>query len=122
MSLRPDVFYLNHVFSSLNISLWGKDDIEGYVCQTNIGRSPSEILSEYMGLPVHLAVKGPRQRICPPTIRFPNLDAPSYFQDGYPLLIVSEESVAAAQEHIRGMVGTQGIEEKWSSDTLQVER
>lgn len=109
-------------WENLNISLWGKDDIEGYVCQTNIGRSPSEILSEYMGLPVHLAVKGPRQRICPPTIRFPNLDAPSYFQDGYPLLIVSEESVAAAQEHIRGMVGTQGIEEKWSSDTLQVER
>lgn len=67
-------------------------------------------------------MKGPRLRICPPTHRFPKLDAPSYFQDGYPLLVVSEESVAAMQERIRGMVGLQGVEEKWFSDTLQVER
>lgn len=107
---------------NLDISLWGKDDIEGYVCQTNTGRSPSEILSEYMGLPVHLAVKGSRLRICQPTQRFPDLDAPSYFQDGYPLMLLSEESVAAMQERVRGMVGMQGIEETWSSDTLQVER
>ncbi|KAG1742716.1 uncharacterized protein EDB91DRAFT_294104 [Suillus paluster] len=105
-----------------NISLWGKDDVEGYVCETNIGRSPSEILSQYMGLPVHLAMKGPRLRICPPTQRFPNLAAPSYFQDGYPIMLLSEESVAAVQEQIRGMVGVQGVEEKWSNETLQVER
>lgn len=67
-------------------------------------------------------MKGPRLRICPPTQRFPNLDAPSYFQDGYPLLVVSEESIVAVQEQIRGMVGVQGVEEKWSNDTLQVER
>ncbi|KAG1886124.1 hypothetical protein F4604DRAFT_1724783 [Suillus subluteus] len=109
-------------WQNLDISLWGKDDIEGYVCQTNIGRSPSEILSEYMGLRVHLAMKGSRPRICPPTERFPDLDAPSYFQDGFPLMLMSEESVAAVQERIRGMVGMQGIEEKWSSDTLQIER
>ena len=75
-----------------------------------------------MGFPVLLVMKGPRLRICPPTQRFPNLDAPSYFQDGYPLLVVSEESVAAVQEQIRGMVGVQGVEEKWSNDILQVER
>jgi hypothetical protein len=115
-------FILNHVFSSLDISLWGKDDIEGYVCQTDTGRSPSEILSEYMGLPVHLAMKGSRPRICPPTQRFPELDAPSHFQDGYPLMLLSDESVAAMQERVRGMVGMQGVEETWSSDTLQVER
>jgi hypothetical protein len=109
-------------WQNLDISLWGKNDIEGYVCQTNIGRSPSEILSQYMGLSVHLAMKGSRPRICSPTERFPNLDAPSYFQDGYPLMLMSEESVAAVQERIRGMVGIQGIEEKWSSDTLQIER
>ncbi|KAG2070933.1 hypothetical protein BDR04DRAFT_1099163 [Suillus decipiens] len=107
---------------NLDISLWGKDDIEGYVCQTNVGRSPSEILSQYMELPVHLAMKGLRPRICPPTLRFPDLDAPSYFQDGYPLMLLSEESVAAMQDRTRGMVGMQGIAEKWSSDTLQVER
>ncbi|KAG2136504.1 uncharacterized protein EDB93DRAFT_1242371 [Suillus bovinus] len=109
-------------WQNVDISLWGKNDIEGYVCQTNTGRSPSEILSQYMGLSVHLAVKGPRPRTCPPTVRFPDLDAPSYFQDSYPLLVVSEESVAAVEKLIQGMVGMQGIEEKWSSDTLQVER
>lgn len=109
-------------WQNIDISLWGKDDIEGYVCQTNLGRSPSEILSEYLGLQVHLAMKGSRPRICPPTLRFPDLDAPSYFQDGYPLMLMSEESVAAVQERVRGMVGMQGIEEKWSSDTLQIER
>jgi len=109
-------------WQSIDISLWGKDDIEGYVCQTNIGRSPSQILSQYVGFPVLLAMKGPRLRICPPTHRFPNLDAPSYFQDGYPVLVISEESVVAMQERIRGMVGLQGVDEKWSSDTLQVER
>lgn len=108
--------------SSIDISLWGKDDIEGYVCQSSIGKSASEILSEYVGFPVLLAMKGPRLRICPPTDRFPELDAPSYFQDGYPLLVVSEETVAAMQERIRGMVGVQGVEEKWANDTLQVER
>ncbi|OJA18065.1 hypothetical protein AZE42_05426 [Rhizopogon vesiculosus] len=109
-------------WQSIDISLWSKNDIEGYVCQTNTGRSPSEILSQYVGFPVLLAMKGPRPRICPPTLRFPKLDAPSYFQDGYPLLVLSEESVAAMQERVRGMVGIQGVEEKWSNDTLQVER
>lgn len=109
-------------WQNINISLWDKDDIEGHICQTNGGRSPSEILSQYMGLPVHLAIKGSRLRICPPTQRFPDLDAPSYFQDGYPLMILSEESVEAMQERVRGMVGMQGIEEKWSNDALQVER
>ncbi|KAG1814002.1 uncharacterized protein BJ212DRAFT_1365027 [Suillus subaureus] len=109
-------------WQNLDISLWGKNDIEGYVCQTNIGRSPSEILSEYMGLPVHLAMKGSRPRICSPTERFPDLDAPSYFQDGYPLMLMSEESVAAVQGLVRGMVGMQGIEERWSSENLQIER
>lgn len=109
-------------WQNINITLWGKNDVEGYVCETSIGRSPSEILSQYMGLPVHLAVKGPRLRICPPTARFPNLDAPSYFQDGYPIMLLSEESVAAVQERIRGMVGVQGVDEKWSNETLQVER
>ena len=75
-----------------------------------------------MGFPVLLVMKGPRLRICPPTSRFPELGAPSYFQDAYPLLVVSEESVAAVQEQIREMVGVQGVEEKWANETLQVER
>jgi hypothetical protein len=61
-------------------------------------------------------------RNCPPTLRFPVLDARSYFQDGYPLLLVSEESVRAVQERIRVMVGTQGVSDKWAAEELKVER
>ncbi|KAH7927258.1 hypothetical protein BV22DRAFT_1032010 [Leucogyrophana mollusca] len=111
-------------WKTLDISLWGKTDIEAFICESidSNSRSPSTILSEYLGLPVHLVMKGPRPRICPPTLRFPILDSPSYFQDAYPLLVVSEESVAAVQERIRGMVGVQGVADKWSSDKLVVER
>ncbi|KIJ66454.1 hypothetical protein HYDPIDRAFT_109491 [Hydnomerulius pinastri MD-312] len=109
-------------WQNLDIELWAKKDIEGYICETAAGRSPSTILSEYFGYPVHLVVKGLRPRICPPTDRFPELDAPSYFQDGYPLLLVSEESVLAVQERIRDMVGIQGVGEKWAKEDLVVER
>lgn len=66
--------------------------------------------------------KGPRVRKCPATPRFPKLDAPAYFQDGFPLLLVSEESVGAIQKRIRAMVGTQGISDKWAEEELEVER
>lgn len=61
-------------------------------------------------------------RICPPTLRFPKLDAPAYFQDGYPLLLVSEESVEAVQVQIKDMVGKQGVSDKWAEEKLEVER
>ena len=61
-------------------------------------------------------------RSCPPTLRFPKLDSRSYFQDGYPLLLVSEESVEAVQDRIRDMVGTQGVNDKWAEEELKVER
>ncbi|KAF8844115.1 hypothetical protein BDN67DRAFT_895589, partial [Paxillus ammoniavirescens] len=109
-------------WQSLEVELWGKKDIEGYICETITGQSPSAVLSEYFGYPVHLVVKGPRVRICPPTARFPKLDAPSYFQDGFPLLLVSEESIEAVQERIRDMVGIQGVGEKWEKEELVVER
>ncbi|KAH0837899.1 hypothetical protein J3R83DRAFT_6129 [Lanmaoa asiatica] len=109
-------------WKSIDVELWDQKDIQGYICETTAGRSPSTILSEYIGYPVHLVVKGPRVRSCQPTLRFPKLDAPSYFQDGYPLLLVSEESVGAVQERIRDMVGTQGICDKWAKDELEIER
>lgn len=82
----------------------------------------SSILSDYVGFPVHLVVKGPRVRHCPPTLRFPKLEVPSYFQDGYPALLISEESVGAVQERIKDMVGVQGVSEKWIKEELEIER
>lgn len=107
---------------SVDVELWDEKDIQGYICETTGGRSPSTILSAYIGYPVHLVVKGPRVRHCKPTLNFPKLDAPSYFQDGYPFLLVSEETVRVVQERIRDMVGMQGISDKWTEEELKVER
>lgn len=115
---EEDVRHLRRV----EVSLWSKKDIDGYICESLSGRSPSTILSEYLERPVHLVFKGPRPRVCPPTRRFPKLDAPSHFQDAYPFLIISEESVAAVQREVREMVGSQGVGDEWTERELEIER
>ena len=108
--------------------LHGRRGIDGYICQGipalpgAFNESVSSILSKYCGRPVHLVCKGPNPRICQPTFDFPNLDASLWYQDGYPLLVLSEESVAAAEEEVRRYVGVQGVEERWREDKLVVER
>lgn len=44
------------------------------------------------------------------------------YQDGYPLLIASEESLVSLQERMRGEVGKQGVSDRWSEDQLVMER
>lgn len=66
--------------------------------------------------------KGPRTRICDPTLDFPNLDASMRYQDGYPLLLLSEESVEATEKEVRKYVGTLGIGERWKDEKLVIER
>lgn len=108
--------------------LHGHHGIDGYICQGvpalpgALNESVSSILSKYCGRPVHLVCKGPVPRICAPTFDFPNLDASLWYQDGYPLLVLSEESVAAAEQEVRAYVGVQGVEEKWREDKLVIER
>jgi len=121
----PLVAYTHHLTilsTRVEVALWGKKDIEGYICESVDGRPPSTILSQYFGYPVHLVIKGPLPRRCPPTPRFPDLDKPSYFQDGFPLLIVSQESLVAVQDRVRQMIGEQGVEEVWAQQDLVVER
>ena len=79
-------------------------------------------MSKYIERPVNLVYKGPRARICVPTFDFPNLDASLRYQDGYPLLLLSEESVEAAEQEVKKYVRIQGIEEKWKDDKLVIER
>ena len=51
--------------------------MDGYICQSlsPSDRSPSEVLSEFFGLPVFLMMKGPEPRKCDPTKSFPELNA-----------------------------------------------
>jgi len=103
---------------------YGIPVIDGFICESesSSGRSPSAILSEYFERPVHLAVKGNKPRPCDATDLFPSLKATAWYQDGYPLLVLSEESINVLHEEIRSRVGTQGIEDQWSKQEFQIER
>lgn len=57
--------------------------------------SPSEILSNFLGVSVLLVRKGPKPRWCKPTPDFPDLSGAAIkFQDGYPVLLLSHEKYA----------------------------
>jgi hypothetical protein len=98
--------------------------MDGYICQHSINGSitPSEIMSKFIGKPVHLIYKGPTPRAAEPSHEFPNLKAFSNYQDLYPMMMLSEENLAAVEEQARPLVGTQGVSEKWREATLKVER
>ncbi len=112
--------------------MFGTYVVQGYVCPSSEPgtRSPSEILSDYFGRAVHLVMKGPRVRPCPPTWAFPDLEASAVFQDGYPFLVASEESLQevrrvvsqfAQDETPAGRIG--GIDrERWRDGGVNIER
>lgn len=105
-----------------NITLFSYD-LDGYIAQTHPSfPSPSEILSEYFGKPVHLVYKGPRPRTVEPTAEFPKLEATSVFQDMYPLLVLSEEGMAEVEREARERVGQQGVGEEWREARVVIER
>ncbi|KAH8831667.1 MOSC N-terminal beta barrel domain-containing protein [Flagelloscypha sp. PMI_526] len=107
-----------------DLNMWDKP-IDGYICEAldpTVCSSPSEVISRFLGIPVKLVVKGPTPRPCSPTPAFPQLSATHVFQDGYPLLILSQESVQAVEDQTREYVGVSGVEEKWKNDEIAVER
>lgn len=104
-----------------DVAMW-RNAVDGFICESHFGRSPSTIMSEYFGRPVHLIVKGNAPRPCDPTDSFPELKATTCYQDGYPLLVLSEESIEVLHHEIRARVGTQGIEDKWSKQEFVIER
>jgi uncharacterized protein len=130
VSLSMDVFTEYDVnvcnrFDHLDLMTY---DVDGYICEyvpsleTPSDKTPSAMLSKYFGKPVHLIYKGPRRRACIPTAAFPELDASLHFQDGYPLLVVSEESVRAVGNKTKESAGAQGIGDVWKDKELLVER
>ncbi|KZT54258.1 hypothetical protein CALCODRAFT_19059 [Calocera cornea HHB12733] len=86
-----------------DVRLWSFT-IDAYVCQavppTRCGLSPSEIISKYIGRSALLIVKGPSPRIAKPTPSAPDLDASFMFQDGYPLMVLSMETIRDVAERI----------------------
>ena len=112
-----------------DITLRHYPPIDGYICkalpfspESEEAPSPSEVLSAFLGKDLNLVWKGPKLRVCDPTPVFPELKATTDYADGYPFLVLSEESVEAVEEELRFHVGTQGIEEHWSTDRIIIER
>jgi len=105
--------------------------VDGYICQAvdSTSPSPSEILSKYIGRPVHLVMKGPKYRACDATQTFPDLVASALFQDGFPLLVTSEESLKNVGDEVNrwanGPVDGKsigGIDDMWKTGRIPIER
>lgn len=106
-------------------------EIDGYICEALdvTSPSPSEVLSEYFGRPVHLVVKGPKRRACNPTQTFPDLAASAVYQDGFPLLVASDESLEKVGDEINrwasGEVNGESIgaiDDLWKASRVPIER
>lgn len=84
----------------------------------------STVLSHYMGREVHLLYKGPSDRFAPPTSAFPSLKARLDYQDAYPLLIASEESLAGVKALAKAWCKEQTNAEwtNWDVESLVIER
>ncbi|KAF8963903.1 MOSC N-terminal beta barrel domain-containing protein [Flammula alnicola] len=123
--LRPTEDTLNAWTIIPQILLWpGHNPLDGYICESAVGPKgvPSEMLSKYFEKPVHLVYKGPQPRKIDATTLFPELNATAKYQDMYPLLVLSEESTVVVEKELRGHVGTQGIDERWRTDSVPIER
>jgi uncharacterized protein len=114
------------------------DEIDAYVCEALPSTTsqadpsfltPSYILSTFLGRPVHLVLKGPQKRPMIPTNTHPVLPGEVVLQDGYPLHILTEESLLAVQDRVkRSANGEEGWkagkvdETKWKEAPLVMER
>jgi len=105
--------------------------VDGYICQAlhPASPSPSQVLSKYFGQPVHLVMKGPKRRACGKTRTCPDLDASVVYQDGFPLLVVSEESLEKVGNEVNrwasGEVGGESIgaiDDLWKTSRVPIER
>ncbi|KAI0325427.1 hypothetical protein GY45DRAFT_1330328 [Cubamyces sp. BRFM 1775] len=108
--------------------------VEGYVVSSTLdgpgSRTPSEVLSDYFGRAVHLVMKGPTPRVCPPTQAFPKLQETAKFQDGYPFLVASEESLEEVRRVVSAFAQDESPEariggidrERWKGGGVEIER
>ncbi|CCM01446.1 uncharacterized protein FIBRA_03498 [Fibroporia radiculosa] len=105
--------------------------MDGYISQSisSSPDTPTKTLSKYFGKPVHLLMKGPTPRECPPTSAFPDLKATALYADAYPLLVASEESLSEFQRIVQGFASKGkeaaigGLDHgRWSKGKVEMER
>ncbi|CAE6488842.1 unnamed protein product [Rhizoctonia solani] len=114
-----------------DVEIWRDTGLNAHVAESaspDSTASPSAILSSYLGRDVLLVLKGPKYRSARPTSTHPDLDVGFRFQDGFPLLIATTESLAAVQEKVRRSADGEeewkvgGITSQWQTDELVMER
>ncbi|KAG8783948.1 hypothetical protein FRC15_004250 [Serendipita sp. 397] len=95
-----------------DVQIWSHTT-DGYICQSvdKNGIDPSTALSKYLGKDVFLMFKGPTTRHVGPPAAFPHFQSAAVFQDGYALLIASEESLVDVQQKVN--LSANGVE-GWS--------
>ena len=122
-SLLDFPLWIDDLIRLSSITIWPTHDpVDAYIARSASGPDPSTALSQYFGRPVHLVYKGPRPRVIDPTDSFPQLEATAKYQDMYPLLVLSEESIGPIDQEMKKHVGTQGIEESWKDGGVVIER
>lgn len=112
--------------SITDVGFWSGAQLDGYVVghsdsdHTSSSQSPSDLLSEFLNIPVLLILKGPKRRPIETTPIFPSLSGRAQFQDGFPLFLTSMESL----RDLTGYVGVaaSGKDQKWRVGKLDAER
>ena len=105
-------------------------DLDGYIVESLPGQAnASAALSAFLNRPVHLVIKGPTPRLAEPTPTHPELGKAGdgttvLFQDGYPLLVASEEAVREVETMTRRLAneGVARVDPKWRSERLEIRR
>lgn len=98
--------------------------LDGYVCEALSADkgTASAILSQYFQKPVYLVFKGPRPRPIEATPGFPDLVGTAKYQDMYPMLILSAESMSAIEDELLHQMEGLNIDEEWTTKSIVVER
>jgi hypothetical protein len=111
--------------------VWASTGLDAYVVESHpldSTNSPSKLFSSYLGRDVLLVLKGPKPRPAVPTSTHPDLDVGYRFQDGFPLLVATTESLTAVQDKVRLSAAGEdkwkvgGITSHWQTNELVIER
>lgn len=110
------------------LTLFSITTLDGYVCQSLPGHAnASDELSRFFDFRVALVIKGPRRRAVDSTPSFPSLheDTSVLFQDGYPVLLVSEESLEEVERRTWELArqgASDRVDPKWKQERVVMQR
>lgn len=121
---RPEV--LENWTRFTDVQIWSHVT-DAYIVQALPGSGsldPSAAFSKYLDRDVLLVYKGPTPRVVGPLPTFPDLKSSANFQDGWPILVATEESLVDVQKKVdlsaSGVTGwsIKGVQGTWSGELV----